>query len=271
MSNISDRLVEELKSKGMDINALGELGQVLEKVNHKYGQMQRHPDSAAIASVAKAGVDTVYVFTGLRQSSTSTKAQRKNTPKWVLMLIIFGIIAALSLALLYYVQFRQNERERLAQEGKALDAEIYETKRAISYVEALQRTGNAAGETPSNLQQIEKNIVARKGSFKQAQKAIVGLIDTGISFNQKLDKYAQAAVMGEMMLGIPIRESIYNFEQLSKRPTQYSMQLNERMNYLTAVTYDQIRRFEDNWNTNAAAELAMDTYAEKLDPQKSGE
>lgn len=67
--NIGTRLREERKRLGMDQPTFGGIGGVKALAQHTYESGKRSPDAAYLERVAAAGVDVLYVLTGVRALS----------------------------------------------------------------------------------------------------------------------------------------------------------------------------------------------------------
>lgn len=63
---IGERLREERERFGWNQEDLGQLGGVNRNTQGKYEKGERNPDSAYLSAVAAAGVDVLYVLTGVR-------------------------------------------------------------------------------------------------------------------------------------------------------------------------------------------------------------
>ena len=66
-----DRLREERMMLGLKQEEFAQLGGVNRNTQGSYEKGERNPDTAYLTAVAKAGVDVLYVVTGVRGSSTS--------------------------------------------------------------------------------------------------------------------------------------------------------------------------------------------------------
>lgn len=130
---------------------------------------------------------------------------------------------------------------------------------------SLINTGNVAGLTASQLVDMSAAIDSSIGTQAQAAQALASLVNTGQYFGDGLRLYTETAVRAQRELGQAIDETVTHFEGLSKSPVQASLALNERMNYLTASVYDQIRALEEQGKTQEAATLAMTTYADAVE------
>lgn len=66
MSVIGDRLREERERMGLSQGAFGEIGGVKANAQGNYEKGDRSPGADYLASVAKVGVDVLYIITGRR-------------------------------------------------------------------------------------------------------------------------------------------------------------------------------------------------------------
>lgn len=71
MNAAGERLREERERLGKSQGAFGDIGGVKANAQGKYEKGERFPDAAYLASVAKAGVDVLYIITGIRTPTAS--------------------------------------------------------------------------------------------------------------------------------------------------------------------------------------------------------
>lgn len=69
MDTVGERLRAERERLGLSQAALGELGGVQKLAQINYEKDKRKPDSGYLAAVAEAGVDVLYVLTGMRSDA----------------------------------------------------------------------------------------------------------------------------------------------------------------------------------------------------------
>jgi transcriptional regulator with XRE-family HTH domain len=69
MSDIGDRLRDERKRLGLNLVDFAELGGVKKNAQMNYESGERAPDTNYLQSLKNAGVDIVYVLTGLVEGS----------------------------------------------------------------------------------------------------------------------------------------------------------------------------------------------------------
>lgn len=69
LTGIGDRIREERSRLGLSQEAFGDIGGVKKFAQSNYERSKRHPDTAYLEKISRAGVDVLYVITGKRQTS----------------------------------------------------------------------------------------------------------------------------------------------------------------------------------------------------------
>nr|WP_296020828.1 phage tail length tape measure family protein [uncultured Acidovorax sp.] len=135
-------------------------------------------------------------------------------------------------------------------------------------VEAFHRnvvlTGNAAGVTAEQLQDMARRMDGVAGTQSQAAATLAQMTGTAQVVRQNLELVSTAAVEMERASVQSISESVKIFTDLGKDPVAASVRLNESLNYLTAATYDQIKAAQDLGDKERAASVAQSAYAEEM-------
>ncbi len=133
------------------------------------------------------------------------------------------------------------------------------------YQKALILTGNAAGTTAGQLAGMAEKVAASSGATKGlAAEALAGLANTGKVTAGNLSLVAEAAIKMQRAAGVPLAETIKQFEELGQEPVKASEKLNEKTNYLTESIYRQIKALEDQGRVSEAAALAQKAYADAV-------
>jgi lambda family phage tail tape measure protein len=139
------------------------------------------------------------------------------------------------------------------------------SKEADEYSKAIIMSGNAAGTTASQLAEmaaaLDKNPGVTKGA---AAEVLAALASTGRIAAGSLTKVAEAALSLEREAGIPIKNTVKDFEELGKSPVQASLKLTEQHRYLTAAIYEQMKALQDQGRDADAARLAQETWADSI-------
>lgn len=135
---------------------------------------------------------------------------------------------------------------------------------ADSYRAALITTGNAAGATAAQMQQMAGRIGAIVGTQGAAADALAQMAGSGRVAAQNFEYFGEVALKTEKSIGTAVSETVKQFAELGKSPVEASRKLNEETNYLTAAIYEQIKALKDQGRDADAAALAQKTYADAL-------
>ncbi|MDQ5878789.1 MAG: hypothetical protein QG638_1523, partial [Pseudomonadota bacterium] len=135
---------------------------------------------------------------------------------------------------------------------------------ADGYRMALVMTGNAAGTTEAQMQQMAGRISSVVGTQGAAAEALAQMAASGRVASQSLEYFSEVAIKFERTTGTAISETVKRFAELGASPVDASRKLNEETNYLTASIYEQIKALKDQGREADAAALAQNTYADAL-------
>ena len=136
---------------------------------------------------------------------------------------------------------------------------------ADAYRLALVTTGNAAGVTTGQLAGMAQHVGETIGTTGAAAEALAALAATGAVAGSNLERFAQSAIYAQKGLKQDIEETAKVFESLAKSPAEASAKLNEKLNYLTAATYSQIKAAQDLGDKETAASIAQNAYAAAIE------
>lgn len=127
---------------------------------------------------------------------------------------------------------------------------------------ALVLTGNYAGTTYGQMNELARSISDVTGTQTQAAAALEAMAASGKISGDQMDKIGTAAVAMSNATGRAIADVVAEFVKLADEPAKASAALNEQYRYLTASVYEQIRALEEQGNKTEAVKLAQDTYAQ---------
>ncbi len=148
----------------------------------------------------------------------------------------------------------------------ALGAAYFQgSKEAQEYQKALILTGNAAGATAGQMQDIAREIAATgKTTQSAAAEAVVALASTGNIGASSLQKFADVAVQMQKTVGKSVTDTAKDLSELGKSPYEASIKLNEQYRYLTPAILSNIKALTDQGRASEAAALAQNTYADTM-------
>lgn len=131
---------------------------------------------------------------------------------------------------------------------------------ADAYNRSIALTGNAAGTTATQLQQMAARISSSVGTQGAAAEALAQLVGSGRVAAENLEQFGETAVRLERTAGIAIKETVKDFAELGKAPVEASKKLNDSYNYLTAAVFEQIKALEGQGRALEAASVAQQAY-----------
>lgn len=179
---------------------------------------------------------------------------------------MFGGVGNATRALAGYVMGLVNPFTALAAAGGVLALAYSQgSDEALAYNRALILSGNAAGTTASQIQEMARAIAGVSGTQGAAAEALAIFAQSGAVARSNLEQFTGAAVRYASATGQAVGDIAKNFVDLAKDPLAATLKLNEGMNYLTVSTYEQIKALTDQGKTTEAATLAQEAYAKSLD------
>jgi lambda family phage tail tape measure protein len=130
---------------------------------------------------------------------------------------------------------------------------------------ALILTGNFAGVTATQLGDMAETIAGSTGSLGKASNALVALTNAGRFTADQLEAVAKSVVGFSKATGLSAEEVAKQFASITEDPVKGIEKLNDKYNFLTAATYEQIKALVEQGNVQAATTLALDTFSEATD------
>jgi hypothetical protein len=128
---------------------------------------------------------------------------------------------------------------------------------------AIANTGNAAGVTVDQMNGMAEAMGEGFGKTAgKARDALTAMASTGQVARADLQQFAQVAIDVERVTGQSLEKTAENFAALGKDPLGASLRLSGSMNYLTVETYKQIKAAQELGNTQQAAAIAQQAYAD---------
>lgn len=118
---------------------------------------------------------------------------------------------------------------------------------------AINRTGNAAGVTAGQVDQMVKDVAAAGNvSEGSSRKILLGMVRTGQVGQESLQAAATAAAAMAKAYGMTEEEVVKSFQGMSKGVATWAAEQNKSMNFLTLEQYKYIRALEDQGKATEA-------------------
>lgn len=131
-----------------------------------------------------------------------------------------------------------------------------------AFAQAIATTGNAAGVTVGELNEIAAAIDGVAGTQAKAAEALTLVVQSASFTKDQLQVVAQAAIELEAATGRALESTIEDFRKLAKDPVDASLKLAETSDFLTAQLFEQIDALQRQGREAEAAAIAIDAYAE---------
>lgn len=141
---------------------------------------------------------------------------------------------------------------------------------ATAFNASLALTGNTAGTTTEQLATMAQQVSSTGGTVGKAASVLAQLASSTRIPVSAFESITRAAIDFESATGQAAEETVKNFEKIAKDPAAEILKLNESMNFLTSSTYEQIKALQEQGKTQAAAQLANDTYEQGLSRTSKG-
>jgi phage-related minor tail protein len=139
---------------------------------------------------------------------------------------------------------------------------------AAEYAKAIALTGNAAGATADQLNEMARQISAVSGNRGDAAEAITALTATGQVSVDNLKQFGAVAAEVQKVIGRSVADTAAEFAELGRAPLTALDKINEKYHFITAATYEQVKALQDQGKASEAAEVAQKAYADGIDRQR---
>lgn len=138
------------------------------------------------------------------------------------------------------------------------------SKEADAYTRSIVLSGNAAGVTVGELQDMARETSQVVGTQGAAAEALAAMAGSGKVAGDSLQRYTQLAIEMQRTTGQSVGETVKIFTELGQDPVKASAKLNETLGYLTAATYAQVRAAKALGDEERATSIAQDAYASAM-------
>lgn len=130
-----------------------------------------------------------------------------------------------------------------------------------AYERAVISTGNIAGVTAGQLDDMADSVGAASGKFGDANAAMTMLAQSGKLTGDTLQAAASAAVNLATLTGDSIESTTDKIIKLADAPSKTLVELNDQYHFLTAEVYDHVRSLEAQGRAEDATRIAVEEFA----------
>lgn len=138
------------------------------------------------------------------------------------------------------------------------------SQEGIEFNKQLILTGNYAGKTSGQLQELAKSLSGNGITEHDTAGALATVVGTGSFKSSQIETVTKAAVAMQYATGQAVSETIKNFQRLYQDPTQGSIELNKQLHYLTSAQYEYIASLERRGYKESAGAEAAKAYSNAL-------
>ncbi|HBV3140296.1 TPA: phage tail length tape measure family protein, partial [Klebsiella pneumoniae] len=125
---------------------------------------------------------------------------------------------------------------------------------------SIQKTGNYAGVTSGELEQMAHQGGQLRGNYSQVRDILNGLVSSGRFTGETLTSVAQAATLMAELSGDSADQVVSNFLKMSDSATTWAANTNQQYHFLDLETYQRIQSLEDQGRKEEAIELASQAF-----------
>lgn len=132
-----------------------------------------------------------------------------------------------------------------------------------AYEKALILTGNQAGTTAGQLQQVAAEVGSATGGYTEAREAVIALASSGKVGAEDFSQFTQSIVLQSQATGQSIDDLAAKYVEIAKDPLKAVVELSGVYRTLTADVYAQVKALKDQGLEQEAVTLVMKKYSDE--------
>lgn len=125
---------------------------------------------------------------------------------------------------------------------------------------SIQKTGNYAGVTSGELEQMAQQGGQLRGNYSQIRDILNGLVSSGRFTSETLTSVAQAATLMAELSGQSADEVVSSFLKMNDGVTSWAANTTQQYHFLDLETYQRIQSLEDQGRKEEAIEVASQAF-----------
>jgi len=262
----------------LNLNGASAVESGITAVNRSFdtmGAAAQRAQTAATRSLSTTGVSAAQTAAAMRNvpaqfTDIVVSLQAGQQPLTVLLQQggqlkdMFGGIVPAARALTGYVVGLISPLTLLAAGVVALGVAFYQgSQEGVEFHRSLIMNGNAAGTTAAALADMAKSLQSKGFSQSQAASTLAEMAATGQIAAANLESFTGVALSLDKV-GIPIKNTVKDLEELGKSPLEASLKLTAQYRYLSAATVAQIKAYQDEGREADASSLAQREYVSAM-------
>ena len=132
-----------------------------------------------------------------------------------------------------------------------------------AYEKALILTGNQAGTTAGQLQQVAAEVGSATGGYTEAREAVIALASSGKVGAEDFSQFAQSIVLQSQATGQSVDDLAAKYVEIAKDPLKAVVELSGVYRTMTADVYAQVKALKDQGREQEAVTLVMKKYSDE--------
>lgn len=132
-----------------------------------------------------------------------------------------------------------------------------------AYEKALILTGNQAGTTAGQLQQVAAEVGSATGGYTEAREAVIALASSGKVGAEDFSQFTQSIVLQSQATGQSVDDLAAKYVEIAKDPLKAVVELSGVYRTLTADVYAQVKALKDQGREQEAVTLVMKKYSDE--------
>lgn len=125
---------------------------------------------------------------------------------------------------------------------------------------AIAQTGNYAGVTAGQLEQMAQSGGALNRNYSQVRDILTGLVSSGKFTADTINSVSQAASVMAQLTGQSADQVVSEFVKMSDSVSDWAANSNDKYHFLDTATYQRIRSLEEQGKTEDAIDVASEAY-----------
>ncbi|EMG2555061.1 phage tail length tape measure family protein [Klebsiella pneumoniae] len=125
---------------------------------------------------------------------------------------------------------------------------------------SIQKTGNYAGVTSGELEQMAQQGGQLRGNYSQVRDILNGLVSSGRFTSETLTSVAQAATLMAELSDQSADEVVSSFLKMNDGVTSWAANTTQQYHFLDLETYQRIQSLEDQGRKEEAIEVASQAF-----------
>ena len=132
-----------------------------------------------------------------------------------------------------------------------------------AYEKALILTGNQAGTTAGQLQQVAAEVGSATGGYTEAREAVIALASSGKVGAEDFSQFAQSIVLQSQATGQSVDDLAAKYVEIAEDPLKSVVELSGVYRTMTADVYAQVKALKDQGREQEAVTGVMKLHSDE--------